>query len=67
MKLKEVVLLHYFEDKSITEISNILGILEGTVKVRLFRARTQMKKRREGNALEECSDKRRLKGLALYS
>lgn len=64
VKLKEVVLLHYFEDKSINEIAKMLGILEGAVKVRLFRARKLLKQREEGLAHEERSDQRQLKKLA---
>lgn len=43
-KYKVVVQLHYFEDLSVETISNILGISESNVKVRLFRAREMLKK-----------------------
>lgn len=36
---KVVVVLRHVEDMSISEISSVLGLPEGTVKVRLFRAR----------------------------
>ena len=42
-KYKVVVQLHYFEDLSIETISNILGISESNVKVRLFRAREMLR------------------------
>jgi RNA polymerase sigma-70 factor (ECF subfamily) len=37
--LREAVVLRYYEDKSIEEISEILGVAVGTVKSRLFNAR----------------------------
>ncbi|MCH5278222.1 MAG: sigma-70 family RNA polymerase sigma factor [Christensenellaceae bacterium] len=37
---KEVVLLHYFSEMTVREISQNTGISEGTVKSRLVRART---------------------------
>lgn len=40
---REVVLLFYFEQRSIQEISDICCIPEGTAKSRLFRARKQLK------------------------
>lgn len=45
--LKEVIILHYFEEKSTAEIATILGATMSTVKVRLFRARQELKKRKE--------------------
>ncbi|MEX0943452.1 MAG: RNA polymerase sigma factor [Pseudomonadales bacterium] len=41
---REVVLLHDSEGYSATEVASILGISDGTVKSRLHRARTQLKK-----------------------
>ncbi len=38
-ELKQIVILYYFDDLSIEEISNILEIPKGTVKSRLSRAR----------------------------
>lgn len=38
-KYQEVVLLYYFEDKSLKDISKTLELKEGTVKSRLFKAR----------------------------
>ena len=43
--LKEVVILYYFEDFSVKQISKILKIPEGTVKSRLSRARSKLGKK----------------------
>ena len=43
-KLRETVKLHYFEDKSVSEISLLLGVSEGTVKWRLSEGRKQLRK-----------------------
>ena len=43
-ELKEIVILYYFEDFSIKEISKIIKIPEGTVKTRLSRARKKLQK-----------------------
>lgn len=43
-KYKEVIVLHYFEDFSYKEISDILKIPESTVGVRLKRAKDKLKK-----------------------
>lgn len=40
--LKKVTLLYYYDDLSITEISEILHIPKGTVKSRVFRAREKL-------------------------
>lgn len=42
---REVVVLHYFEDRSLDEIADVCGIPVGTVKSRLHRSRKQMKER----------------------
>jgi len=42
--LKEVVVLYYFEDLGVKEISEILEIPQGTVKSRLSRARAELEK-----------------------
>ncbi len=44
-KQKIVVVLYYFKDYSITEISQIINIPEGTVKSRLSSARAELKRR----------------------
>lgn len=46
--LKEVVLLHYFADRPIEEIGEVLGIPVGTVKSRLHNARTELFRRLSG-------------------
>jgi RNA polymerase sigma-70 factor, ECF subfamily len=43
LKYREVVLLHYYKDFSIKEISQLLGCKESTIKSRLFRARALLK------------------------
>lgn len=43
-KYKDVILLFYYKELSYEEISQILGIPEGTVRSRLARARTKLKK-----------------------
>lgn len=47
-KYKEVILLHYYQEMKITEISEALGVPASTVSVRLKRAREILKKRLEG-------------------
>ncbi len=42
-KYKEVILLYYYQEMSIAEISKVLKLKESAVKVRLFRAREQLK------------------------
>lgn len=42
-KYKEVILLYYYQEMSISEIAEVLKLKESAVKVRLFRAREQMK------------------------
>ena len=44
LKLREVIVLRHLQDLSYIEISNILKLPQGTVKVRLYRAREQLKK-----------------------
>lgn len=44
-KYKEVIILYYYEDLSINEISNILNITTSNVKKRLERARNMIKKK----------------------
>ena len=41
---REVILLYYYKQLSIKEVSDILGISESTVKVRLHRAREKLRK-----------------------
>ena len=42
---QELIILRYRQDLSIKDISNILNIREGAVKVRLHRALQKLKKR----------------------
>lgn len=42
-KYKEVILLYYYQELSVKEISNILGMKEATVLQRMKRAREQLK------------------------
>ena len=44
LKYREVIVLRHLQDLSYIEISNILKLPQGTVKVRLYRAREQLKK-----------------------
>ncbi|WP_231573280.1 sigma-70 family RNA polymerase sigma factor [Paenibacillus sp. FSL H7-0737] len=40
--LRIVVILHYFHDMTMKQISNILDLTEGAVKTRMYRARKQL-------------------------
>jgi RNA polymerase sigma-70 factor (ECF subfamily) len=44
LKYREVLVLRHLQDLSYTEIANILKLPTGTVKVRLYRAREQLRK-----------------------
>ncbi|GAB4117585.1 MAG: RNA polymerase sigma factor SigW [Candidatus Caldatribacteriota bacterium] len=44
LKYKEVIILRHIQDLSYLEIARILKLSESTVKIRLFRAREQLKK-----------------------
>ena len=43
-KLKEVLVLAEYGDMNYKDIGKVLGITEGNVKVRIFRARNQLEK-----------------------
>lgn len=43
LKYREVIILHYYEELSIKEISSLLNVKISTVKVRLSRARSLLK------------------------
>ena len=45
---REVVLLRYYQDMKLGEISKALGVPEGTVTSRLNRARARLRARLEG-------------------
>lgn len=47
--LKEVLVLFYFKDYSVEELSEILSIPEGTIKSRLNRARNKLRKELDCN------------------
>ena len=51
--LKEIVILYYYEDFDVKEISKILKIPEGTVKSRLSRARAKLEQELLKNNIEE--------------
>ncbi|SHN24435.1 sigma-70 family RNA polymerase sigma factor [Gracilibacillus kekensis] len=53
VKLREVLILYYYEDLSIPEIANILGVKPSTIKTRLHRARKNLKEGIEGGILFE--------------
>ncbi|HZK55858.1 MAG TPA: sigma-70 family RNA polymerase sigma factor [Desulfosporosinus sp.] len=44
LNLKQVTILHYYEDFNVKEIATILNIFQGTVKSRLSRARKELAK-----------------------
>lgn len=44
LKYREVILLYYYKELSIKEISDVIGIGESTVKVRLHRGREKLRK-----------------------
>jgi len=43
-KKRNVIILYYFEELSVKEIAIVLGVMEGTVKSRLFSARNALRK-----------------------
>ena len=47
-KYKEIIILYYYEELSTRDISKVLRIPEGTVRSRLFRARTVLKSSIDG-------------------
>ena len=49
VKYREVIVLRHLQDLSYIEIANILKLPQGTVKIRLYRAREQLKKILENN------------------
>jgi RNA polymerase sigma-70 factor (ECF subfamily) len=40
---RAVVVLHYFEDRPVREVAELLGVEEATVKVHLHRARSRLR------------------------
>lgn len=55
VKYREVVVLRFFEDLTLPEISLVLGVNENTVKTRLY---TALDKLRLSEALSECAEER---------
>ena len=53
---REIIVLYYYEEMSVKEVAKTLGILEGTVKSRLYFARKKLKKIIQGG---EHREKRR--------
>ena len=51
--LREIVALHYFQDLSLREISEVLAIPRGTVKSRLNRALESLREQLEQEALDD--------------
>ncbi|WP_186580323.1 sigma-70 family RNA polymerase sigma factor [Aquibacillus kalidii] len=53
VKLREVIILYYYEELSISEIANVLSVKSSTVKTRLYRARESLRKYIEGGDVIE--------------
>lgn len=51
-KYKTVLYLYYFEEYSVKEISDMLGLKESTIQTQLFRGRKRLKMDMGGNLLE---------------
>ena len=52
LKLKTVIILHYFQDLTIEEMSKTLSVSKGTVKSRLHNARKKLKRIMNENKVE---------------
>ncbi|WP_349410075.1 sigma-70 family RNA polymerase sigma factor [Pseudalkalibacillus sp. SCS-8] len=48
VKLREVIILHYYEELSTEEVAQLLKLNQNTVKSRLYRGRLQLKKMLDG-------------------
>ena len=53
LKLREVILLHYYQGLKVTEIANALNISQSSVSGRLKRGRKKLKDLLEGRELDE--------------
>lgn len=56
-KFREVILLYYYQEFKITEISKVLHIPVGTVSTRLSRARDRLKKTLKGWDYDEANER----------
>ena len=52
VKLREVIILYAHHQLKIKEIAELLGVSEGTVKSRMFKARMKLMQRAEGEGKE---------------
>ena len=53
IKLREVILLHYYQGLKVNEIADALGISQSSVSGRLKRGRERLKRLLEGRELDE--------------
>ena len=53
LKLREVILLYYFQNLKVNEIAETLGISQSSVSGRLKRGRDRLKTMLEGRELDE--------------
>jgi RNA polymerase sigma factor (sigma-70 family) len=53
VKLREVIILYYYEGQKIEEIADLLNIKVNTIKTRLMRARQKLKKMIGGSGFEQ--------------
>ncbi len=51
-KLRNIVILYYFNDMTVKEITKVIGCFEGTVKSRLHTARKKLKKELEASGVQ---------------
>ncbi|MFS0864690.1 sigma-70 family RNA polymerase sigma factor [Fredinandcohnia sp. 179-A 10B2 NHS] len=56
LKFREVIILYYYQELSIEEISQVMNIKVNTVKTRLYRARVKLKESMEGSEYEWKED-----------
>ena len=55
-KLREVILLYYYQGLNVNEIAEALGISHSSVSCRLKRGREKLKNLLEGRELDESED-----------
>lgn len=56
LKFREVIILYYYQELSIEDISQVMNIKVNTVKTRLHRARTKLRESMEGSEYEWKED-----------